>query len=57
MGFEEVKALRDHTQIQVLRDAKTLTQLPVDMEQYKNYYENRLLTALMQEGDEIAEKA
>ena len=39
-GVEEVKSLRDHAHIQVLRDAKRLTKLPDDMEQYKYYYEN-----------------
>ena len=31
-GIEEVKSLRDHAHIQVLRDAKRLTKLPDDME-------------------------
>ena len=46
-GESETRAMRDHTQIRVLRDAKQLTELPNDMEQYKNYYENKLLATMM----------
>ena len=50
-GTPETRALRDHAQIRVLRDAKQLTKLPNDMEQYKNYYENKLLEAMMKPGN------
>ena len=40
-------------QVQILREAKSLTQMPEDLEQYKNYYENKLLEAMMKpEGAE-----
>jgi len=46
-GLLETRSLRDHAQIRVLREAKRLTELPNDMVQYKNYYENKLLEAMM----------
>ena len=50
-GIPELRSIRDHAQIQTIRTAKRLTELPQDMEQYKNYYENQLLQALMKPGD------
>ena len=46
-GIADRRSTRDHVQVQVLREAKQLTSMPVDMEQYKNFYENELLKALM----------
>ena len=50
-GIKDLKSVRDHAQILLLRDAKRVTELPADMEQYKNFYENRLLHAMMKPGD------
>ena len=46
-GITDKRSIRDHAQIQVLREAKQLTALTDDMDQYKNFYENELLKALM----------
>lgn len=50
-GVTETRSVRDHMQVRLLREAKRLTELPRDMEQYTNFYENKLLEALMQPGD------
>ena len=53
MGLQQEQSLRDVTHMQILRRAKELTKLPDDMEQYKNYYENKMLEALMAPGDDV----
>lgn len=50
-GFSETKSLRDQVHLNVLRDAKKLTELQNDMEQYRNFYENKLLKAMMRPGN------
>ena len=46
-GISDKRSVRDHVQLQVSREAKQLTRLTEDMDQYKNFYENELLKALM----------
>jgi len=47
-GISNTHTIRDHAQLLNVREAKKLTELPVDMDQYKNFYENQLLAAMMQ---------
>lgn len=51
LGSLDSKSLRDHLHVRLLREAKELTRLQSDMEQYRNYYENMLLKAMMNEGN------
>ena len=39
-GKEDVRSMRDHAQVRLVREAKKLTEMPADMEQYKYFYEN-----------------
>ena len=50
-GLSETKSLRDQVHLNILRDAKKLTELQNDMEQYRNFYENKLLKTMMQPGN------
>ena len=50
-GLSETKSLRDQVHINILREAKKLTELQSDMEQYRNFYENKLLKTMMQPGN------
>ena len=57
-GITDSRSIRDHAQIHVLRQARNLTALHDDMDQYKNFYENELLKALMLPGsDKSAQEA
>ena len=50
-GISTARSARDHTQVMTLREAKELTALPADMDQYTNFYENKLLEAMMEPGN------
>ena len=50
-GLSESKSLRDQVHLNVLREAKKLTELQNDMEQYRNFYENKLLKEMMKPGN------
>ncbi len=53
-GIVDNRSIRDHSQVQLIRQAKKLTSLSVEMEQYKNFYENELLKTMMLPGTDAS---